>query len=66
MVSKQPEERAHIIMEFKQDKDVEKASGEALQQIFDKHYADDLSGKILCMGIAHNKKNCQIKVKELS
>ena len=54
------QKRCYIIIEFKQGEDVEKKKTEALEQIISKQYFADLRGKILCMGIAHNKKECQI------
>ncbi len=68
MISKEPEERAHIIIEFKCDENVKSGAQEALKQIFDKRYMDglrmeDACGKILCLGIAHYKKKCSIQMK---
>ncbi len=66
MISKEPEKRAHIIIEFKCKEDVEKGAKEAMEQIFEKRYAEGLraeapTGKILCLGIAHFKKKCAME-----
>ncbi|MCD8068179.1 MAG: ATP-binding protein [Lachnospiraceae bacterium] len=66
MISKEPEKRAHIIIEFKCTEDVEAGAGEALEQIREKRYAEGLraqapQGKILCLGIAHFKKKCAMR-----
>jgi len=63
--SLQPEVRPHIIIEFKQGENLEKLKSEALEQIFDKNYFAKLSGEVLCVGIAHNKKNCELAYKEI-
>ncbi|MCL2866075.1 MAG: ATP-binding protein [Lachnospiraceae bacterium] len=52
--------RPHIILEFKQGEDVEKLKQEALCQIKEKKYYAGLSGRVLCVGIAHNKKRCEL------
>ena len=66
MISLQPNLRPHIIIEFKRGEDVEKLRQEALDQIFEKKYYIKLSGRVLCVGIAHNKKKCEIVSKEIS
>lgn len=50
----------HIVIEFKQGKDIRKLKGKALRQIMDNHYYVGLSGRVLCIGIAHNKKECDM------
>ncbi len=73
MISKEPDKRAHIIIEFKQADDIENASKRALEQIFEKRYAEDLlldiqegkTGQVLCIGIAHNKKDCRMEARLL-
>ena len=50
----------HILIEFKQGTDIIKLKEEALRQILDNHYYAGLSGKVLCIGIAHNKKECDM------
>ncbi|MCD8131217.1 MAG: ATP-binding protein [Lachnospiraceae bacterium] len=66
MISKEPEKRAHIIIEFKCTDDVEKGAQDALEQIREKRYAEGLraeapQGQILCLGIAHFKKRCAMR-----
>ena len=53
----------HIIIEFKQGRSVAKLKEQALQQILDNRYFAGLAGKILCIGLAHNKKNCELAYK---
>ena len=52
--------RSHIIIEFKQGKNVTELKDEALAQIHEKNYYAGLVGDILCLGIAHDKKVCQL------
>jgi len=52
--------RPHIVIEFKEGEDVEKLKGQALAQIQEKKYYTGLIGDVLCLGIAHNKKACQL------
>ena len=52
--------RPHIIIEFKQGEDVEKLKVEALAQIKQRKYYTGLVGEVLCIGLAHNKKECQL------
>ena len=52
--------RPHIIIEFKQGKEVENLKHEALIQIKEKKYHVGLTGEVLCIGLAHNKKVCQL------
>ncbi|MCD8325683.1 MAG: ATP-binding protein [Lachnospiraceae bacterium] len=66
MISKEPEKRAHIIIEFKCTEDVEAGAQDALEQIHEKRYAEGLraqapEGQILCLGIAHFKKKCAMR-----
>ena len=49
-----------MIIEFKQGEDVQKLKEEALQQIMEKKYYAGLTGKILCIGLAHDKKSCEL------
>ena len=51
----------HIIIEFEQGEDLEKLSAQALEQIHEKNYYDNLTGEILLLGIAHDKKDCVIQ-----
>lgn len=55
--------RPHIIMEFKQGENLEQLSEEALRQIEERQYFAGLSGEVLLMGIAHDKKRCEIRSK---
>jgi len=50
----------HIIIEFKQGEDLERLAKSALAQIMDQRYYQPLKGHILCIGLAHNKKQCYI------
>ncbi|MCL1950730.1 MAG: ATP-binding protein [Turicibacter sp.] len=60
MVSKQPALRPHMVIEFKQSEDLESAKTEALDQIIKKNYFVNLTGEVLCLGIAHHKKACDL------
>lgn len=51
----------HVIIEFKQGEDLEKLKIEALQQILKKRYYSNLKGEIICVGLAHNKKHCEME-----
>jgi len=53
-------EKCHILIEFKQGEDIGKLKDDALKQILDNHYYAGLSGEVLCLGIAHNKKKCDM------
>jgi hypothetical protein len=53
-------ERDHMIIEFKQGEDVAVLKEAALQQILDKQYYAGLEGAVLCIGVAHDKKRCEI------
>ena len=63
--SLQPDLRPHIIFEFKSGENVEKLKEEALNQIMSKKYYTALTGNVLCVGIAHNKKRCEIIHREI-
>lgn len=54
------EQRPHILIEFKQGKNVDKLQVEALKQIKDKKYYVGIKGDVLCIGIAHYKKVCRL------
>ena len=58
-------ERPHIIIEFKQGEDIDVLKEEALEQILAKQYYDGLCGEILCIGIAHDNKNCSLVHKKI-
>lgn len=49
-----------VIIEFKQGENIEKLKEDALQQILDNQYYTGLSGEVLCVGVAHDKKRCDI------
>ena len=66
MKSLQPNLRPHIIVEFKYGENLEKLKQEALDQIFENRYYAKLNGKVLCVGIAHNKKRCAMTYKEIT
>lgn len=51
---------SHVIIEFKQGEDLERLREEALQQIIDNQYYRGLSGEVLCVGLAHDKKRCSM------
>jgi len=65
MRSLQPDLRPHIVFEFKQGEAVAELKQEALDQIFEKKYYVELHGNVLCVGIAHNKKKCELVHKEI-
>jgi hypothetical protein len=50
----------HVVIEFKkgEEQDLQRLAGEALQQIHDKDYTAGLTGKIVCLGLAHSRKKC--------
>ena len=50
---------------LKQGDNLDKLKQEALQQILDKKYYAKLKGKVLCVGIAHDKKKCELSHKEI-
>jgi hypothetical protein len=52
--------RPHIIIEFKQGEDIAALKEAALRQIIDKQYYAGLRGTVLCLGIAHYGKDCEI------
>lgn len=56
---------SHIIIEFKQGKDIEHLKTEALQQILDNKYYTNLGGEVICVGLAHDKKKCAMEYKIL-
>lgn len=54
---------SNVIVEFKQGEDIDRLKEEALQQILDNKYDTDLSGEVICVGLAHDKKRCSIAYK---
>jgi len=65
MKSLQPELRPHIIVELKEGSNVEKLKQEALDQIFEKKYYVKLRGCVLCVGLAHSMKECELVHQEI-
>jgi hypothetical protein len=61
-----PTERPHIIIEFKQGKNLDKLKTEALEQIMENKYCAGLKGEILCLGLAHDKKRCELAYEMLT
>lgn len=57
--------RPHIVIEFKQGDNLEELKEQALQQIMDKQYYAGLSGEIICIGLAHDKKYCSMASKTI-
>jgi hypothetical protein len=57
------DKRPHIIIEFKHGEELTKLKDEALRQIEDNRYYAGLQGKVLCVGIAHYKKRCEVASK---
>lgn len=57
--------RSHIIIEFKQGKDIEKLKEDAVNQILKQNYFKGLTGDIICIGLAHNKKECKAALREI-
>ena len=52
--------RSHIVIEFKQGENIEKLKHEALEQIEEQKYYAGLTGDVLCIGVAHDKKRCEL------
>ncbi len=50
----------HAIIEFKQGEDLERLKEEALEQILAQKYYAGLKGEVICIGLAHDKKHCQL------
>ena len=65
MKSLQPDLRPHIIIEFKMGEDLDKLKQNGLDQIFEKRYYRKLRGNVLCVGIAHNMKRCELVYEEI-
>ena len=65
MESLQTDLRPHIIIEFKQGTDVDKLKQKGLEQIFEKRYYKQLKGNVLCVGLAHNMKRCELVYEEI-
>lgn len=56
----------NVIVEFKQGEDINKLKEEALRQILDNQYYTGLTGEVLCIGLAHDKKRCGLAYKMLN
>lgn len=65
MESKNPE-YSHIIIEFKQGNDIQRLKNQALHQILDQKYYSGLRGRCLCIGLAHDKKHCEMEYKVIN
>lgn len=50
----------NVIVEFKQGENLERLKEEALRQIFEKEYYHDLKGEVICIGLAHDRKRCEM------
>lgn len=50
----------NVIIEFKQGENIEVLKEEALKQILDNQYYTGLTGPVLCIGLAHDKKKCDV------
>lgn len=64
LTSFHPERYPNLIIEFKQGESVEELAQVAINQIKEKQYATNMKGKTILMGVAHNKKKCEIKTEE--
>jgi len=53
-------DRPHVVIEFKQGENTEQLKNEALEQIIENGYYLGLSGEVLLLGIAHDKKRCEM------
>lgn len=49
-----------VIIEFKQGEDIETLKEKALQQILEQEYYAGLTGEVICVGLAHDKKRCSL------
>jgi hypothetical protein len=50
----------HVVIEFKkgEEQDLQRLSQETLRQIYEKEYTAGLTGKTVCLGLAHSRKKC--------
>lgn len=55
--------KPHVVIEFKQGEDLKGLAKQALEQILEQRYYYTLKGKVLCVGLAHNKKQCNMVYK---
>lgn len=65
LTSHNPDKYPNLVIEFKQGEDVKQGVREAMEQIINKKYATGMQGRTLLMGIAHNKKECEIEIAEV-
>lgn len=63
--AKEPERYPHLIIEFKQGSNLRMLADEALGQIRENRYDTGLSGEIWCLGIAHDKKTCEMSYEKI-
>lgn len=56
----------HVIIEFKQGGNLEELKEQALRQIMEQKYYAGLEGEVLCIGLAHDKKQCSATYKILA
>ncbi len=56
----------NVFLEFKQGENIDQLKEEALKQILDNQYYTGLTGEVLCVGIAHDKKRCDIAYKTIN
>ena len=54
-----------VIVEFKQGENLKKIKKEALNQILENEYFAGISGEIICVGLAHDKKRCEMEYQVL-
>ena len=59
------DDRPHIVIEFKQGEAVDELKEEALTQIIENKYYAGLMGEVVCLGIAHDKKRCEMAHKTI-
>jgi len=52
--------RCHVVIEFKQGGDMDRLKEEALGQIMEREYYAGLKGRVLCIGLAHDVKRCEM------
>lgn len=55
-----------VIVEFKQEEDIDKLKELALEQILNQKYYTGLEGEVICVGLAHNKKRCSMSYQSLT
>ena len=65
MESLHPDDRPHIVIEFKQGANIDELKQVALDQIFEKKYYAKLQGSVLYIGLAHDMKKCALISKEV-